>query len=235
MIRKLASWIRRDRTAKATWEKASYSQSGEDLIMDHVITDLQLSLPTYIDIGAHHPRYINNTFLMYTKGSRGINIEPDPGLFNVFQQMRSEDTNLNIGIGAERGEADFYIMNEPALNTFMKSEAEAVAKENPSYKISRVCKVKLRTVQDVISQHSNGVFPDVLSIDVEGLDETILRSMNYEAGAPKIMCVETVSFSTKGRGIKKTDLIEFITSKGYIAYADTFINTIFVRKDLWMR
>lgn len=232
---KLRSLLGGNRSAKATWEKQSYSQSGEDLIMDHILTDLQIVQPSYIDIGAHHPRYINNTFLMYTKGSKGINIEPDPTLFADFQQMRGRDTNLNIGVGEKSGQADFYIMNEPALNTFMKDEADRVSAENPAYFINKVSKIELRTVAEIVNEYSNGVFPDVLSIDVEGLDEIILRSMNYESSLPGIMCVETVSFSTKGRGVKKTDLIEFIASKGYIAYADTFINTIFVRKDLWLR
>ncbi len=215
--------------------KSSYSQSGEDLIIDHLFQELEIEKPSFIDIGAHHPRYINNTFLFYKKGSRGINIEPDPELISRFQSMRSDDVNLNIGIGESEGEADFYIMNEPALNTFLKEEAERTMKENSNYKIQEIKQIQISSISSVIQKYCNGKFPELLSIDVEGLDEIILKSINYGGVAPTVMCVETLSFSTKGRGRKNVELIDFLKHKGYMVYADTFINTIFVKEDIYLR
>ncbi|HTF03669.1 MAG TPA: FkbM family methyltransferase [Bacteroidia bacterium] len=235
MLRKLASIVRGTPDKKKTYRQESYSQCGEDLIIDHVFHELRMVQPGYIDIGAHHPRYINNTYLFYLKGSRGINIEPDPQLFEEFTRMRNGDINLNVGVGDTNGEADFYIMTEPTLNTFIKEEAERAEKEHAAYRIKEVRKLKINLLDDIIRQYNNGNFPELLSIDVEGLDEVILRSINYETATPKVMCVETLTFSTRGRGEKKTDLIEFIKSKGYIAYADTYINTIFVKEDTWLR
>jgi hypothetical protein len=60
------------------FEKKSFSQSGEDLIIDFIFNALGISRPSYIDIGAHHPYYLNNTAIFYLRGARGINIEPDP-------------------------------------------------------------------------------------------------------------------------------------------------------------
>lgn len=235
MLRKIAALLKNNPNAKENFVRNSYSQSGEDLIIEFVFNDLGIEKPSYIDIGAHHPRFINNTFLFYKKGARGINIEPDPNLFAEFLSMRKDDVNLNIGIGEDSGLADFYIINEPSLNTFMKEEAENTTKENPNYKIKEVRKIQLSPIVDVIREHNNGNYPDLLSIDVEGLDEQIIRSINYSGSVPKIMCVETLTFSTSGNGEKKTELIDFIKSKGYLAYADTFINTIFVKEDLWRR
>jgi FkbM family methyltransferase len=235
MIRRLASLLKKSPDVKNNYVRPSYSQCGEDLIVDFVFGQLGIEKPNYIDIGAHHPRYINNTFLFYQKGSRGINIEPDPALFQEFTVQRKEDTNLNIGIGEEAGEADFYIMNTPSLNTFIKSEAENIVKENSAYKISEVRKIKVRTLIDILKEFNNGSFPDFMTIDVEGLDEQIIRGINFESVVPKIMCVETLTFADNGRGVKKTDLIEFLKSKGYLAYADTHINTIFVKEKLWVR
>ena len=89
---------------------------------------------------------------------------------------------------------------------------------------------------DVINKYNKGDFPDLLSIDVEGLDEQILKSIDYNLVVPKVMCVETLTFSTQqGKGEKKTALIEFVKSKGYMVYSDTYINTIFVKTDIYVK
>src|ERR1035438_1460830 len=76
--------------------KTSYSQCGEDLIIRYVFDVLKIPCPVYLDIGAHHPRFLSNTFLFYQQGAHGINIEPDPTLFAAFPKQRNRDTNLNI-------------------------------------------------------------------------------------------------------------------------------------------
>jgi FkbM family methyltransferase len=236
MLRKLASLIRKSPDMKGNYIKKSYSQCGEDLIIDFLFYQMGIEKPGFIDIGAHHPKYINNTYLFYLKGSRGISIEPDPSLIAQFNSVRKDDINLNIGIGDKNGEADFYIMNEPTLNTFVCEEAENIEAEKSGYHIKEVKKIKISPLIDVINKHNGGKFPDLLSSDVEGLDEQILKSIDYNLSVPKVMCVETLTFSTKqGKGEKKTALIEFVKSKGYMVYADTYINTIFVREDIYMK
>ncbi len=50
--------------------------------------------------------------------------------------------------------------------------------------------------------------------------------------APSIIVGESVIFSTKYKeNLKRKDIISFLQDKGYISYADTMINTIFVKKD----
>ncbi|MGF7038464.1 FkbM family methyltransferase [Mucilaginibacter lappiensis] len=214
------------------WTKISYSQSGEDLIIRFIFDQLQIKNPTYIDIGAHHPFYLSNTALFYESGSRGINIEPDPLLFTLFLKYRKKDINLNIGIGERQGEADFYIISTPTLNTFSKKEAENYNNEG-DYSITQVIKTPVNSVENIISENNNGLFPQLLNLDAEGIDELIVRSIDYTQNFPLVMCIETISFSTSGNGIQNTSLIDFVISKGYIHYANTYINSIFVRKDIW--
>src|SRR5689334_18987985 len=63
----------------------SYSQCGEDIIIDHVFRLRGIPSPSYIDIGANHPYFINNTAMFYERGCRGINIEANPQLLSAFQ------------------------------------------------------------------------------------------------------------------------------------------------------
>lgn len=212
------------------YKKNSYSQCGEDLIIEHIMNSLKIEKPKYIDIGAHHPFYLSNTALFYLKGSTGINIEPDPYLFKEFKKYRKRDLNLNIGVHSHEDELDFYIMSARTLNTFSESEAQRYAKEY-GYKIKSIEKVKVDNTSNIIFNYCNGNFPDILSLDVEGIELDILKSIDYSKNYPVVVCCETLSFSNRGDGIKNTDIINFLKSVGYVVYADTYINTIFVKKD----
>jgi len=216
------------------WAQKSFSQCGEDLIVKFIFDNLQISHPTYIDIGAHHPFYLSNTALFYELGSRGINIEPDPVLFKEFLAHRKNDVNLNIGISNENGYADFYLISSPTLNTFSKEEAENY-KTQGDYSITNVIKIPISTFKKIIDEQNNEKYPDFLNIDAEGVDELIVTSLDYTQNYPIVICLETMSFSTSGSGVKNLEMINFITNKGYIEYASTYINTIFVKENIWKK
>lgn len=222
------------KTLDKKYEKISFSQCGEDLIIKFIFDSLGISKPSYIDIGAHHPYYISNTALLYKSGSRGINIEPDPTLFKKFIRHRPDDRNLNVGIGSSNSVCDFYIISTPSLNTLSKEEAEKYS-EQGDYKIKSIEKIKVKTLTDVLNKFSCDEFPQLLTIDAEGVDETIIKLIDFEGNYPIVICIETISFSTSGNGKKNNNLIKYIINNGYILYADTYINTIFVREEIWRR
>lgn len=77
----------------------SYAQAGEDLIVGGIFDYLNLPQPTYLDIGAYDPIKINNTYLFYTRGCRGVLVEPNPDLTVRLSTKRPRDTVLPVGIG----------------------------------------------------------------------------------------------------------------------------------------
>lgn len=210
----------------------SYSQSGEDVIVKFIFQCLGIDRPTYIDIGANHPFSLSNTALFYLTGSRGINIEPDPELFALLQKFRKQDINLNIGISNQKGFMDFYVMLSPTMSTFSLMESEMLKKET-SLSVRHVIKTKTDTLTNVLNDYSQGVFPDFLSLDVEGLEESIIESIDYHHNFPKVICIETLTYTENNTEIKEQGMINTLLDKGYIMFADTYINSIFVRQDLW--
>lgn len=232
IINKLSAKKRKSKNIQ--FLKKSYSQCGEDLIIKYIFDTLKIQNPSYIDIGAHHPYYISNTALFYSNGSRGINIEPDPWLFKNFLAARKEDINLNVGIGNKNEILDFYIISSPSLNTFSKIEAENYKLEG-NYSITNIEKVGVRTLNDILMEHYGGNFPNFLSIDAEGIDEIIIKSIDFDENYPIVICIETISFSESGNGVKNKNLIKFIEEKGYLYYADTNINSIFVKESHWKK
>lgn len=214
--------------------RISFSQCGEDLIVRFIFEAIGIGRPSYLDVGAYDPYIFSNTALFYQSGSTGINIEPNPDFFRKFLKVRKKDVNLNIGISEVEGEADFYLMSAPTLSTLSKAAAEDYAKETGHF-IRSVRKIKTDRIDNVMMRYYDGRYPDFLSLDTEGSDLSILQSMDYTQSCPTVICVETLTYSENGRGRKLSELVAFLEAKGYLTYADTNINTIFVRRDRWVR
>ncbi|MBT6005058.1 MAG: FkbM family methyltransferase [Prolixibacteraceae bacterium] len=210
----------------------SYSQCGEDLLINYIFQLRGVTHPTYIDIGANHPFYINNTAIFYEKGCRGINIEANPNLIEKFIESRPEDINLNIGIGAQESLLDFYLINDPTLSSFSKEECEKFIATG-KYHITNTIKVKLTTIQKILDEYNNGIFPDFLTIDAEGMDLEILKTIDYVNNAPKVICVEAADYSPIGAGARRTELINFLVTNRYYEYANTNLNAIMVKNEFW--
>lgn len=223
----LSSW-----TCSAKHQLPSYAQCGEDRILAFIFHVLRIDRPSYLDIGAHHPYMLNNTYIFYKQGSRGISIEPDPSLFSAISKARPKDINLQIGINTQKGELPFYLMDVPTLNTFSESEARKYCEES-QHRIVQTIKVQVDTVSNVINTYHAGIFPDLLTIDAEGMDEIILDSIEFSRAKPLVICAETLEYTRIGTPRKNSAIAERLSRHGYFAYADTYINTIFVLRTPW--
>lgn len=212
----------------------SYSQSGEDMIVRFALNAMGVSKPTYIDIGAYHPEHLSNTAYFYGIGCSGINIEPNPKLFRAFEKQRPRDVNLNMGVSDKSGELDFFVLSADTLSTFSQDEADKFVVDH-GFKIVETIKVKVEPVPKILSKYASDKYPEFLSLDAEGIEEEILRSVNFHDWKPLVICCETMSYSTTGIAKKNINVIDFLQSKGYMIYADTYINTIFVLKSAWER
>lgn len=216
-----------------TYWKKSYSQSGEDLILAYLFGKLKIEKPTYLDIGANHPKFISNTYFFYKRGARGVCVEPNPYLCKQIRKYRKGDKCINAGIGLQaQKEADFYLFPKYAsgLSTFSKQEAlywqETGMQDAGKIPFEKIIKVELIDINNMISQFCKEA-PHLLSLDVEGLDLPILQSLDFTTHAPKVICVETLGYGENHVEFKRHDIIDFLKSKGYNIYADTYINTIF--------
>jgi FkbM family methyltransferase len=212
-------------------EKVSYAQCGEDIIADFVLSTLGIDKVRYLDIGAHDPAYLSNTYYFYRRGGNGVCIEPDPCLSKGFKEMRPRDVCLPVGIGSASGTADLFVMTTPTLNTFSRDEAKR-CESYGTERIERVLPVAVKTVNEVIEEHFEDV-PHFVSIDVEGLDLAILKSFDFKRYRPQVICVETLIYAEDGRERKLEEVIDVLRANDYLVYADTYINTIAVDQHVW--
>ncbi len=209
----------------------TYAQCGEDSILRFLFNLLEIPLPTYLDIGAHHPTYLSNTFLFYREGARGVCVEPDPRLCSGIQAGRPNDTCLNIGIAAgATGHLSFYVFDDPTMNTF--SEEVKQDQLRSGRLLQQELKIEVQSVNTVIARHFPSACPNLVSLDTEGLDLAILETFDFATYRPEVFCIETL---TNVDDRKITEIIDFMISKNYVVYADTFVNTIFVDQQSWNR
>lgn len=217
----------------------SYAQQGEDLIVANLLEILKITKPTYLDVGAYDPILHSNTYLLYTQGGRGVLVEPNPARTKRLADVRPRDKTLNIGIGITPGltSADYYVIGGPSkglFNTFSKADAELVqTRTQGEHFIEKVLKMPLENINSVIdrnfpsSQGAPGASsaPNFLSIDTEGLDLNILKTMDFERHRPDVICVETLDL---GSDHVDMEIVRFLESKRYSVRGATFVNTIFV-------
>lgn len=231
-LKRFIGKLKRARDVVRLKARISYSQSGEDIIIDALFENLKRKERTYLDIGANDPVICNNTYLLYKKGWRGVLVEPDAAMCEVAKSKRPGDTIVNIGIGLlNESEAPFYVF-PGRLNTWSTfSEQEARIRETASGIKAKKISVPLKTINNIIEQYFVAC-PNFISIDVEGLDLDILKSLDFNRFRPDVFCVETISFSINNEGKKLDEVREFLSSKDYLIYADTHINTIFCNTDL---
>lgn len=211
----------------------SYSQCGEDLIVAHALKWLGIQRPTYLDIGAFDPKYISNTYHFYQRGCRGVCVEPDPDAYRLLKLFRYRDVCLNVGIGtsAEPVTAPFYVMTSRFLNTFSEPDAQRCASYGQE-RIEAVVPVTLLPINRVVQDHFHSA-PDFVSLDVEGLDLPILRTLDFHRFRPKVFCVETITYAEDYSERKMGEIIRFMQHQDYFVYGDTYINSIFVDQKAW--
>lgn len=223
----------------------SYSQFGEDLALDFIITFLInhniIKDVTYLDIGANEPKNLSNTYFLYKKGYSGVAVEPNRYLANEFKKCRPMDKVLEVGIHVTNKEIEFlpfYQFNNEAngLSTFSKKVADQAIKDCVLATHYDVINTKVIDINKIVKKYFNDVAPTLVSLDVEGIDYEILRSFDFDKCRPVIWCIETMTLSSLdkiGKKIKKT--IDFMLSKNYVVFADTYVNTIFIDKEIFSK
>jgi FkbM family methyltransferase len=182
----------------------------------------------YFDIGTNDPRNMNNTYLLYLNNYRGVCVEPNPAFHDAIKKYRPNDLLIPSGVATEsKAAADFFIMDDPLLNTFSAEEANSLVTQH-SRTIKKKLSVPLVAINEVFEKYDKADYHLILSLDVEGLDLVILKSLDFSRFKPSLICVENIEYSENLTGQKNMFIGAHLMANDYILYADTHINTIFI-------
>ena len=191
----------------------NFSQEGEDIFLIDFFKDRLNGF--YIDVGAFHPYRINNTYLLYKKGFRGINIDISATSIDFFNFARPDDVNLNIGASDKFEDKIFFSKKNLSFhNTLSKSLAESDIQTEPfKKKYSISCKPLDYIIKK--TKFSNKTI-DFLNIDAEGYDYQVLLGLNLKRYNPKVICIEISSLvDKKNEQYKNTKIYKYLLKHGY--------------------
>ena len=71
--------------------------------------------------------------------------------------------------------------------------------------------------------------PNFISIDIEGLDLDVIKTLDFDKYRPAVICIETLLVNTRQLDPR---IEEFMKSRNYSVRGATFVNTIFVANEL---
>lgn len=211
------------------WGPTSYAQHGDDYMLlnliELVVGPIPLAAPTWLDLGAHDPVTLSNTYLLYRMGMCGINVEANPHLITELRRQRPRDKSVLVGVGLkDQTDGLFYMYSDThGRNTFSAAEVDANEKLNMS--VREMIRLPMRTIDSIVNEECNGIYPPVLSVDIEGLDYDVLAMADFSKSAPFIICVETRRHDTQR-------MAEMLAGKGYALYCRMAENLFFVHTDV---
>jgi FkbM family methyltransferase len=189
----------------------SHSQFGEDMVVRALLGDRTHG--TFVDVGAHHPVYYSNTYYFYRRGWRGLNIDALPNSMDAFRVLRPEDQNVEACVAPTSGETvTLYRFEDTALTTI--DPAAARSHEASGKRLLDARAMTCVTLGECLDRYLPGRPIDFLSIDVEGLDEAILRSLDWSRVRPHVVVFERHHLSIDDAA--RDGLITYLAGQGYV-------------------
>jgi FkbM family methyltransferase len=191
----------------------SYAQNFEDVMLYRALKSVRHGF--YVDIGAQHPVKDSVTKAFSLLGWHGINVEPVRYWFEMLEQDRPHDTNLNIAVSEQAGFLELYEVADTGLSTGDREFAERYKADG--YQVIGH-RVSARTLDDVLAEHAPREV-HFLKVDCEGAERSVLASCSFEQVRPWIVVVEATLPNSQVSTHEEWERL--LTGRGYrLAYRD---------------
>lgn len=225
---RVITWGRaiRDGLLTASHYRLTYSQEGEDIALLRLFDGQRTGL--YVDVGAHHPTRYSNTYLLYRRGWRGINIDPAPGAMRAFSRKRPNDVNLALAVSIENGRLPYFVFDEGALNTLEPEISNERARSQ--YRPVGSTVVETRRLDWILDNHlPRGTAIDLLTIDTEGHDLSVLQSNDWRRYTPRVVVIEVLGSSADG--VHRSPAGVVLSNHGYHLWVKLPNSAVYVSDD----
>lgn len=209
------------------FRRTSYSQTGEDRIIDFYLGTKASKRPFYVDIGCNKPFALSNTMLLYQRGANGLAIDANPALVDAYKKARPRDTCICACLSNRVGNGVLTIAKLDAMSTISERFADEFLDENA---IENKIPVEFVTAQHVFEQHNVPHDFELLSIDVEGHDFEVLTSFDLKIYRPKLIVVEMHDARGDLDAMKALDVYQYLSANGYRLCAFATMNGFFLRE-----
>lgn len=218
--------------------KDTNSKPKEYILLKHLLLEhYGLDEFSYLDLGCSDPIEGSFTYDFYKSGSYGVCIDANPLYKDRFKNLRPKDKFINAGItdSNDGDERDFYIMSNKVSSSFDKKWAESASIHHDIH-IEETIQVKLRHINSIMREYFS-IPPDLLLLDLEGLDFGVLKSMDFNKYRPKIIMLEafTIPCTSKSAFAAGKKVADFLKPLRYYWFTRINENSVFVDIDRFNR
>jgi len=147
---------------------------------------------TYIDIGGAFPIHINNTYALYEKGWRGLAIEPSPMLTHLWKLQRPEDELYAGAVLDYEGTVELFTKGHYGVTEaawiYKTHKERAINEGHPNLNFTVPC----TTLPKLLEKLNKPELwePDFVSIDIDGNEEQLLSTLDFNKFKPKLILIE---------------------------------------------
>ena len=193
------------------YSKKSFSISSVDLILDRIFSNFKDGI--YLDIGCNHPIKYNNTYLLFKKGWKGINVDLDNDSIKQFNLMRRNDHNVNELITSkDNEEKDLYFYHKrSAINTISKDLAEK--RQTKPINIKKLKGLSINTIIEESPFKNKKI--NLLSIDIENYEYEALKEFNFNKYNIDVIVSEVTDLDSSTLELHNNSLEKITESKIY--------------------
>src|SRR5260370_16131417 len=171
-----------------------HGRPGMELSYTQNLEDYHLSLAfagrksgTYIDVGAGHPVADNVSFWFYERGWRGVVVEPQAELADLYARLRPRDTAVCGLVGRQNGEIDFHMVDR--LHCF-STTVEYIARKAQQYGAGyRTVRTPVVTLPQLCAAHDLNE-SDFLKIDVERGEADVVHGGDWRRYRPQVVVID---------------------------------------------
>lgn len=183
----------------------------------------------FVDIGAHDGIVFSNTWLFEQLGWDGVCIEPNPDVYNRLKQNRNCIT-VNKAVSDKSGRMAFRKINgysamlSGLIDNIQEAQEKQLEQELAEHGgcIEEIT-VEVDTLENILSEYYDKIPQiDFCSIDVEGAEWNILKTIDFEKLEIKIMVVE--------KNYDERVVHDYMRSKGYYVFS-TIQDDYFIKKN----
>lgn len=169
----------------------SYAQNMEDIRLWRALR--HVTRGRYIDVGAWDPRIHSVSRGFYEHGWRGVHFEPHPRLAARLRSDRPDEPVHEVALSDHEGTLRFFLNGDDGTSTGDAELARAAAgpTRSPTEVVVPVTTLARRCA-DLAGQDVHW-----MKIDVEGMEEAVLRGWDATALRPWIVVVEATKPGTR--------------------------------------
>lgn len=208
-----------------------YSQDKQDKFLENNIFKGYKN-GYFVDVGAYNGISINNT-LYFEKNNdwKGINIEPIKSVYDLLVQNRPNSININCAIDNKDGEADFVCnkgyteMISGLKNHYDQRHFNRLNDENSYHgSTTDIVTVKTRKLSSIFEK-LNIKHVNYLSIDVEGAEFSVIKSIDFEK-----VFIDVIGFENNYND-SSLPIINYLQDNGFERINTHSIDIFMIHKD----